>query len=73
MSQVPRQVLDDIHTVQANLRDFASRQLASLQNSEAETQPGGVLLGKRSIPVDATGRLGPQRPESLAGVCALPS
>ena len=54
VAQVPRQVLDDIRTVQANVRDFAGRQLASLQDFEAETQPG-VLLGQKSIPVDAAG------------------
>jgi sulfopropanediol 3-dehydrogenase len=54
VAQVPQQVLDDIRTVQANVRDFASRQLASLQDFEAETQPG-VLLGQKSLPVDAAG------------------
>lgn len=54
VAQVPRQVLDDIRTVQANVRDFAGRQLASLQDFEAETHPG-VLLGQKSIPVGSAG------------------
>jgi sulfopropanediol 3-dehydrogenase len=53
-SQVPQQVLDDIVTVQANVRDFAQRQLESLHDFEVETMPG-VFLGQRSLPVDAAG------------------
>jgi sulfopropanediol 3-dehydrogenase len=53
-SQVPQQVLADIVTVQANVRDFAKRQLESLHDFEVETMPG-VFLGQRSLPVDAAG------------------
>jgi sulfopropanediol 3-dehydrogenase len=53
-SQVPQQVLADIVTVQANVRDFARRQLESLHDFEVETMPG-VFLGQRSLPVDAAG------------------
>jgi sulfopropanediol 3-dehydrogenase len=53
-SQVPQQVLADIVTVQANVRDFAQRQLESLHDFEVETMPG-VFLGQRSLPVDAAG------------------
>jgi sulfopropanediol 3-dehydrogenase len=53
-AQVSRQVLADIVTVQANVRDFAQRQLESLHDFEVETMPG-VFLGQRSLPVDAAG------------------
>ncbi len=53
-AQVPQQVLDDIVTVQANVRNFAQRQLESLHDFEIETMPG-VFLGQRSLPVDAAG------------------
>ncbi|MDI1464123.1 histidinol dehydrogenase [Catellatospora sp. KI3] len=51
---VPGQVLDDIRTVQANVRAFAEHQRRSLRDFEVETAPG-VLLGQRSIPVAAAG------------------
>jgi sulfopropanediol 3-dehydrogenase len=51
---VPTTVLDDIRTVQANVRGFAQRQRDSLVDFEVETMPG-VLLGQKSIPVAAAG------------------
>lgn len=54
VSSVPTTVLEDIETVQANVREFALRQKESLQDFEVETQPG-VFLGQRNIPVDASG------------------
>lgn len=54
VDQVPDQVLDDIRTVQANVRAFAGHQRASLRDFEVETAPG-VVLGQRSIPVAAAG------------------
>src|SRR3712207_5803805 len=51
---VPRQVVDDIRTVQANVRSFAQRQLESMAAFEVETQPG-VFLGQRHLPIAATG------------------
>jgi sulfopropanediol 3-dehydrogenase len=51
---VPEQVIADIKTVQANVRDFAQRQRGSLTDFEVETQPG-VLLGQRNLPVGAVG------------------
>jgi sulfopropanediol 3-dehydrogenase len=51
---VPRQVLDDIRTAQANVRRFAEAQRASLSDFEIETMPG-VLLGQRTIPVASAG------------------
>jgi sulfopropanediol 3-dehydrogenase len=47
-------VLDDIRTVQGNVRDFAQHQRDSLADFEVEAQPG-VFLGQRSIPVGSVG------------------
>jgi sulfopropanediol 3-dehydrogenase len=47
-------VLDDIRTVQANVREFAQRQRESLSDFEVETQPG-VFLGQRNIPIRSVG------------------
>jgi sulfopropanediol 3-dehydrogenase len=47
-------VLDDIRTVQRNVRDFARHQRDSLTDFEVEAQPG-VFLGQRSIPVGSVG------------------
>lgn len=47
-------VLEDIRTVQSNVREFAKRQLASIQDFEVETMPG-VFLGQRNLPITATG------------------
>ncbi|MEV6218195.1 histidinol dehydrogenase [Nocardia sp. NPDC051833] len=54
VDSVPTTVLDDIRTVQANVRDFAQRQRDSLSDFEAEVRPG-VFLGQRSLPVDRAG------------------
>lgn len=54
LNTVPSTVLDDLRTVQANVRDFARRQRDSLSDFEAEVRPG-VFLGQRSIPVDRAG------------------
>ncbi len=54
VAAVPAQVLDDIRTVQGNVRAFAEHQRRSLCDFEVETMPG-VFLGQRSIPVDAAG------------------
>ncbi|MFF5257998.1 histidinol dehydrogenase [Actinomadura viridis] len=51
---VPRQVIEDIEFVQAQVRGFAQRQRDSLQDFEAETLPG-VHLGQKHIPVAAAG------------------
>lgn len=50
VATVPDQVIADITTVQANVRDFARRQRDSLRDFEVETQPG-VWLGQKNIPV----------------------
>ncbi|MGW4801105.1 histidinol dehydrogenase [Nonomuraea sp. NPDC004297] len=54
LRRVDRQTLADIREVQANVRAFAQRQRHSLRDFEEETRPG-VLLGQRSIPVEAVG------------------
>jgi sulfopropanediol 3-dehydrogenase len=51
---VPEQVVEDIRTVQANVRSFAERQLESMAEFEVETRPG-VFLGQRHLPIAATG------------------
>ncbi|WP_257137070.1 histidinol dehydrogenase [Streptomyces sp. gb14] len=48
------QVIDDIKTVQANVRRFAEAQRASLSEIEVETEPG-VFLGHRHVPITSVG------------------
>jgi sulfopropanediol 3-dehydrogenase len=54
ISGVPDQVIEDIRTVQGNVRDFAQRQLDSMHDLEVETMPG-VFLGQKHLPVSAAG------------------
>ena len=54
IASVPTSIIDDIATVQANVRHFAGVQRASLMDVEVETMPG-VRLGHRHIPIDAVG------------------
>ena len=54
VSSVPADVHEDIRTAQANVRNFATHQRASLHDFEVETAPG-VFLGQRNIPVAAAG------------------
>ena len=54
IAQVPEQTIDDIRTVQDNVRRFAELQRDSLTDFEAEVEPG-VLLGQKNIPVNAVG------------------
>lgn len=54
VAAVPPQAIDDIRTVQQNVRAFAEHQLASLRDFEVEAQPG-VLLGQKNIPISAVG------------------
>jgi sulfopropanediol 3-dehydrogenase len=54
IATVPDEVLDDLRTVQANVRNFAQHQLASMREFEVETQPG-VFLGQKHLPIAATG------------------
>lgn len=54
VASVPTYVQEDIRTAQANVRNFATHQRASLHDFEVETAPG-VFLGQRNIPVAAAG------------------
>jgi sulfopropanediol 3-dehydrogenase len=54
VSCVPQQVIDDIKTVQGNVRSFAQKQLDSMQELEVETAPG-VFLGQKHLPVSGAG------------------
>jgi sulfopropanediol 3-dehydrogenase len=54
VSTVSPPVLDDIRSVQANVRAFARHQLDSLADFEVELTPG-VHLGQRNIPIRASG------------------
>ncbi|MGY1822801.1 histidinol dehydrogenase [Geodermatophilus sp. SYSU D00079] len=54
MAGVPQEVIDDIRTVQGNVRTFAQHQLDSMQEFEVETMPG-VFLGQKHLPVSAAG------------------
>ncbi len=54
VASLPRQVVDDIRTAQANIRRFAQAQRDSLSDFEIETLPG-VFLGQRTIPVASAG------------------
>jgi sulfopropanediol 3-dehydrogenase len=54
VATVPDEVLDDLRTVQANVRTFAQHQLESMREFEVETQPG-VFLGQKHLPIAATG------------------
>jgi sulfopropanediol 3-dehydrogenase len=54
IARLPQQTIDDIRTVQANVRRFAELQLGSITDFESEVEPG-VFLGQRNIPIDAVG------------------
>ncbi|OZI66949.1 histidinol dehydrogenase [Bordetella genomosp. 11] len=52
--QLSQREIDDIAFAQAQIRNFASIQRASMQDVEVETYPG-VVLGHKHIPVNAVG------------------
>ena len=54
ISQVSKRDLDDIKFAQAQVRNFAEKQKATMQDLEVETLPG-VILGHRHIPVNSIG------------------
>ena len=54
IDQVPAQDLEDIQFAQAQVRNFAKKQKACLNDLEIETLPG-VVLGHRNIPVNSIG------------------
>ncbi|MCQ8871786.1 histidinol dehydrogenase [Mesorhizobium sp. LMG17149] len=54
ISKVSARDLEDIRFAQAQVRNFAEKQRACLQDLEVETLPG-VVLGHKNIPVDTVG------------------
>ena len=54
IGSLPKQVIDDIVTVQANVRRFATAQRNSITDFEIETMPG-VHLGQKNLPINASG------------------
>jgi sulfopropanediol 3-dehydrogenase len=54
IGKVARRDLDDIRFAQAQVRNFAEKQKATLSDLEVETLPG-VVLGHRHIPVNSIG------------------
>src|SRR5581483_7592146 len=54
ISQVSKRDLDDVKFAQAQVRNFAQKQRATLQDLEVETLPG-VILGHSHIPVQSIG------------------
>ncbi len=54
MTKLSQRDFDDIAFAQAQVRNFAEKQKAALQDIEVETLPG-VILGHRNIPVSAVG------------------
>ena len=54
ISKVPKGDLDDIRFAQSQVRSFAKKQKACLEDLEVETMPG-VVLGHRNVPVNSVG------------------
>jgi sulfopropanediol 3-dehydrogenase len=54
MSALSPQVIEDIQFAQKQIRNFALKQRAALQDIEVETIPG-VVLGHKNIPVNSVG------------------
>ena len=54
IAKVPRQTIEDIKTVQENVRTFALAQRRSLGDFELEIRPG-VHLGQKNIPISSVG------------------
>ena len=54
MQKVSARDMEDIHFAQAQIRNFAEAQRASMTDIEVETLPG-VILGHRNIPVQSVG------------------
>ena len=54
LSQLSARNIDDIKFAQAQVRNFAQAQRASIKDVEVETLPG-VILGHKNMPVDSVG------------------
>src|ERR1700730_6520726 len=51
---LPQGVIDDIKFAQTQIRNFAMKQRAALQDMEVEARPG-VVFGHKNIPVNSVG------------------
>ena len=65
LSQLSHKDFEDIKFAQAQVRNFAELQRASIKDIEVETLPG-VVLGHKNIPVQSVGLLRARRPISAA-------
>lgn len=54
VASLPEQAIEDIKFAQAQVRNFAKAQRASMQDIEVETLPG-VFLGHKNIPISRVG------------------
>ena len=54
ISNVSKRDIDDIKFAQAQVRNFATKQLDCIKDLEVETLPG-VILGHKNIPMNAVG------------------
>ncbi|WWD19954.1 histidinol dehydrogenase [Kwoniella shandongensis] len=54
IATVPKQTVEDIKTVQSNVRAFAEAQKASLRDFEVEIRPG-IHLGQKNVPIQNVG------------------
>ncbi|KAL6152586.1 hypothetical protein ACJQWK_04865 [Exserohilum turcicum] len=54
IAAVPSQTIEDIKTVQSNVKDFAQARRDSIRDFELETQPG-VFLGQKNVPISVAG------------------
>ena len=54
ISEIPQQTIDDLKFAQAQVRNFAEIQKASMHDVEVETLPG-VILGHKNLPVNSVG------------------
>ena len=54
ISKVSKRDIDDIKFAQAQVRNFATKQLECIKDLEVETLPG-VILGHKNIPMNAVG------------------
>lgn len=54
IATVPAQAIEDIKFAQKQIRNFAEKQRAALQDIEVETLPG-IILGHKNIPMNSVG------------------
>src|SRR5246127_595505 len=71
VAKVSPQTIDDIKFAQAQIRNFAEIQRASLKDVEVETLPG-VFLGHRHIPIGRVGANGPGGRYTMVASAPMP-